>query len=208
MAQPKHILWQTGTLNVQLVVGTDEVVRLSSILPQDAPVEKPKSSPLGDGSVPLFGVRLSGEGNSKFKSSKTLIASYVSNRLKYQSHKEHSHPHSKTLDITAYDETSKISVTAHLSAFTGIPVIRSTVAIRNDSQEDIVVSQLSSLIIGGLGEKPTSCWLDYTLSTATNTWFREAQWRDHSLPSVGLDDIGLSELPDGHEAWAYSSEQI
>ena len=201
MAQSKEIIWQTGTVNVQFVVGSDGVICLSSILPHDAPVEKFRQQPLDNGLVPLFGVRLSGEGTQKYKSSRAQIGSYVSSRLKYQSHEENSHPHSKTLDVTAHDETSLISVTAHLSVFPGIPVIRSTTTIRNDSQEPIVVSQLSSIVVGGLGDKCGNCWLDYALSTATNTWFREAQWRDQSLPSVGLDDIGLSELPgDGHDS--------
>jgi hypothetical protein len=88
MVQTKSILWQTGTVNVQIVVGSDEIVRLSSIRPQNAPAAKPKSYSFGDGSVPLFGARLSGEGNPKHKSSKTLIGSYVSSRLKYHSWSE------------------------------------------------------------------------------------------------------------------------
>ncbi|KAJ5808446.1 hypothetical protein N7474_009715 [Penicillium riverlandense] len=200
MAQPKSIVWKTGTLTVQLVVGSDEIVRVVSILPHDAPVEEQAPSSPKQGAVPLFGVRLNGEGNPSHKSAKALIGSYVSSRLKYQSHQEQSNAQLNSLDITAYDETSQISVTAHLSVYPGIPVIRSTTTIRNESQKDIVVDQLSSLIVGALGEKPIDCWLDYTLSTPTNTWFREAQWRDQSLPSVGLDDIGLSELPDRHDA--------
>ncbi|GFF56853.1 alpha-galactosidase [Aspergillus udagawae] len=200
MSEPKSIVWQTGTLTVQLVVGSDEVVRVVSILPHDTWTAKQGPLSSKQGTVPLFGVRLNGEGNPSHKSSKTLIGSYVSSRLKYQSHHEHSHGQSKSLDVIAYDEVSQISVTARLSAYPGIPVIRSTATICNESQEDIVVDQLSSLIVGALCEKPISCWLDYTLSTPTNSWFREAQWRDESLPSVGLDDIGLSELPDHHDA--------
>jgi alpha-galactosidase len=200
MSETKSILWKTGTVNVGISVGSDGIVHLSSIRPHDAPAVTSKSFPQGDGTVPLFGVRLSGEGNPSHKSSKTLIGSYVSSRLKYQSHKEGSTSNSKTFDITSYDDVSKISVTAHLSSFTGVPVIRSSVTIRNDAKSDIVVTQLSSLTIGALGTDPISCWQDYTLSTATNTWFREAQWRDQSLPSIGLDDIGLSELPNAHDA--------
>lgn len=206
MAETKSILWKTGTVNVQFAVGKDGLVRFSSILPHDAPGVISKSHPFGDDSAPpLFAVRLIGEGNPKHKTSKTLVGSYVSSRLKYQSHKEDSSSHAKTLDIIAYDDVSKISVTAHLSAFPGIPAIRSSVTIRNDSGDDIIVTQLSSLVVGGLGEEPLKCWLDYTLSTATNTWFREAQWRDQSLPSVGLDDIGLSELPEPHDIASITS---
>lgn len=200
MSQPKHILWQTGALDVHLLVDSDELVHVSRIVPHNTASDKSSIASLNESSVPLFGVRLSGDGNPKYKSSKSSIGSYVSSRLKYQSHKEHSNSRFNTLEITSYDETSKISVTAQLSAAPGIPVIRSQVTICNDSKDDIIISQLSSLVIGGLGEKLISCWLDYTLSTATNTWFREAQWRDQSLPSIGLDDIGLSELPDNHGA--------
>ena len=37
-------------------------------------------------------------------------------------------------------------------------------------------------------------WNDYDLSIATNTWFREAQWQDMSLPSVGICDYGLYDI--------------
>jgi alpha-galactosidase len=66
------------------------------------------------GTMPLLRVRLNSEGNPSHKSSKTLIGSYVSSRLKYQSHHEHSGSQSKSLDIIT---VSQISVTAHLSAF-------------------------------------------------------------------------------------------
>lgn len=200
MSEPKRIIWQTGTLTIHLVVGSDEIVRIVGILPHNTWIAEQNLLSSKPGTVPLLGVRLNGEGNPSHKSSKTLIGSYVSSRLKYQSHHEHSDGQSKSLDVIMYDEVSQISVTSRLSVYPGIPVIRSTATIRNESQGVIVVDQLSSLIVGALCEKPISCWLDYTLSTPTNSWFREAQWRDESLPSVGLDDIGLSELSDHHDA--------
>jgi alpha-galactosidase len=166
MTESKQILWQNGTLNILLVVGIDGIVRISSILPHGTLAE---TRPQNGSSVPLFGVRLSGEGTQKNKSSKSQIGSYVSSRLKYQSHNEQSQTNSMTLRVTSYDEISKISVTAHFIVFPGIPVLRSYMTICNESNENVVVSQLSSLIVGGLGEKPTSCWLDCTLSAPTNT---------------------------------------
>lgn len=201
MTQSTEILWEAGSLDLRFLVGNDGVVRLSNLHPHDLSIETSgHNAPNNNGAVPLFGVRLSGEGTEKHKSSKAQVGSYVSSRLKYQSHKEQTHHNSKTFDITSYDDISKISVTAHLTVFPGVPVVRSVTTIQNESQENIVVSQLSSLVIGPLGAESKSCWLDYTLSYPTNTWFREAQWQDRSLPSVGLDDIGLSELPDGHDA--------
>lgn len=199
MSEPKSTVWQTGNITVQLVVGSDEIVHVVSILPHHTWTAEQDPLSSKQGTVPQFRIRLNGEGDPSQKSSKTLIGSYVSSRLKYQSHHKHSCGQSKTLDVIAYDEVSPISVTARLSVYPGIPVIRSTATICNESQEDIVVDQLSSLVVGALREKLISFWLDYTLSTLTNSWFREAQWRDESLPSVGLDDIGLSKLPDHHD---------
>ncbi|KAM0185103.1 hypothetical protein ACHAPI_012298 [Fusarium lateritium] len=52
--------------------------------------------------------------------------------------------------------------------------------------------------MGGL-TKTTNNWnTDYTLMTATNSWFREAQWRTNSLPDIGIDKNGIYGLPDGH----------
>lgn len=174
MSEPKRIIWQTGTLTIHLVVGSDEIVLIVGILPHDSCQAEQNALYSKLGTVPLLGVRLNGEGNPSQKSSKTLIGSYISSRLRYQSHHEHSDGQSKSLDIITYDEVSQISVITRLSVYLGIPVIRSTATIRNDSQEDIVVDQLSPLIVGALCEKPISCWLDYTLSTPTNSWFGEA----------------------------------
>ncbi|KAF4171103.1 hypothetical protein CNMCM8694_002653 [Aspergillus lentulus] len=206
MSEPKSTVWQTGNVTVQLVVGSDEIVHVVSILPHDTWTAEQDPLSSRQGTVPQFRIRLNGEGNPSQKSSKTLIGSYVSSRLKYQSHHKHSCGQSKTLDVIAYDEVSPISVTARLSVYPGIPVIRSTATICNESQEDIAVDQLSSLIVGALCEKLISFWLDYTLSILTKSWFREAQCRDESLPSVGLDDIGLSELPDHHDVGSWSWE--
>lgn len=41
---------------------------------------------------------------------------------------------------------------------------------------------------------------DYRLLTATNTWFREAQWREQSLSDIGIDDNGICQLPERHRA--------
>lgn len=200
MAKAREIKWQTNPLDVLLRVDSDEVVYLCSILPSESDRKPVVPKRFSDSVLPLIGVRLVGEGNATNKTSKTLIGSYLSERLKYKTHSESKGDDgTESLDIVTHDESSGITVTAHLRVFAGIPVLRSSSTITNTSSRDIIVSQITSLTAGGLCNSE-EWWQDYTLSTANNSWFREAQWRDHTLPNIGIDTMGIYELPDGHAA--------
>jgi alpha-galactosidase len=101
--------------------------------------------------------------------------------------------------VELHDEKTHITVTSHLSIFQGLPVLRSSVTVKNDSAADVVVNQMPSVVIGGL-TRSQQWWQDYEISYANNTWFREAQWVTWSLPDAGLDDIGVYGLPEQHQA--------
>ncbi|KAN0109979.1 glycoside hydrolase family 36 protein [Hyaloscypha variabilis] len=196
----RTIHWQANGIHVLISIDSDRVLHLSSILP--APGYKPRnlaSKYFPSSSLPLVQVRLVGDGNQIYKSSKTLLGSYISGRLRYVSHSEMKDDLQRSLDITSHDEISGILVTTHFVVFTGIPVLRSWITVTNTCEKDIILSQVNSLTFGGLSSSE-EWWNDYTLSTATNTWFREAQWRDHPLPSIGLDNSGIYKLQDGHVA--------
>ncbi|EXK83815.1 hypothetical protein FOQG_11975 [Fusarium oxysporum f. sp. raphani 54005] len=144
-------------------------------------------------------VRLSGEGNTNDKTAKSLVGSYLSSRLRYKSHQESQDGDVHRLSIHSEDERAGISVIAHLSVYRDVPVLRSVVTIINESKSsDVIVTQISSLTIGGLTTSSNEWNKDYVLRTPTNSWFREAQWRKHSLPDIGIDKNGICELPDGH----------
>ncbi len=195
-----EINWEADDIHILISIDSDGVPHLSCIEPPGCNNSKNRTSKhfaLCD--LPLAQVRLVGEGNSIYKSSKTLIGSYVSARLRYVSHAETKNDLQQSLEIICHDETSGILVTTHFVVFTGIPVLRSWTTITNASENNVVLSQVNSLTFGGLSNSE-EWWNDYTLSTATNTWFREAQWRDHPLPTIGLDNNGIYKLHDGHVA--------
>lgn len=198
MAIGKEIVWQPGPVEVSFHVGDDGVVRIVAI--QTPLTPHVASIRQAEYAVPLFGIRLNGEGNAKFKTSRSMVGSYASNRLRYQNHQEAQSDVSKTFEITAQDIESGIIAVATLSVFPDVPVIRSTITVKNVSQRDIVISQLPSLLLGGLTANSDDYWDKYVLSTANNSWFREAQWHEHSLSSIGLDDYGVLELNEGHSA--------
>lgn len=191
------IEWETDSLHLTLVVNENGVVGLHSLRPRGTP-EQPSISPLfKDSDLPLVSIRLVGEGNTADKTSKCLIGSYLSARLKYQSHEVSSKDDKETLDVDCYDEATGVRVVHHFLVYVGVPVLRSSSTIYNTSQtSSVVVKQLSSLTIGGLTRSSPQWVHDYQLKTATNSWFREAQWRDHNLSDIGIDDNGICSLPE------------
>lgn len=190
----KTLLLKSAALQVIIDVAEDGVVRLQHVLPTGVE-PKPSASPFFESpsSLPICDVRLSGEGNTGFKTSKSLVGSYIGQRLKYKSHREEAGRDgagSKTLHIEMVDAVTEISVTSHLTVFDDLPFLRSSATVRNDSANDVIVSQLSSLNVGGM-TRAREWWNEYVVSMANNTWFREAQWRDQSLPDLGIDDFGI-----------------
>ncbi|KAF5647805.1 alpha-galactosidase [Fusarium tjaetaba] len=175
---PVFISWKTTSLTINFTKNESGAICLFEILPLNHCHQKSASHLFASSELPLVSVRLSGEGNTNDKTAKSLVGGYLS---------------------SSADERAGISVTAHLSIYGDVPVIRSAVTIRNESKSsDVIVTQLSSLTIGGLTTRSNEWNKDYVLRTATNTWFREAQWRKHSLPYLGIDKNGICELHDGH----------
>lgn len=197
--KPTEITFSNDVVKVSLHVDEDGSVYFQDILPAGAPPRAQGTPHFASSATPLCEVRLSGEGNSQSKTSKALVGSYVGTRLKYKSSSISHQARQKVLDVTLHDEQTGIAVTCHLTLFDGISVLRSSTTIHNEGKKNVVVTQISSLVIGGL-TRSNEWWSEFTVSSATNTWFREAQWHERSLPDVGLDDVGVYELDQGHLA--------
>lgn len=199
MTGSREIKWETSSLLVILTI-EDQVVRLKTVRP--AGIENhqsPRGNLCNDSSLPLTEIRLAGEGTSDHKSSKSLICGSVTARLKYKSHREFKNAEEQqTLEVTSYDDVTKLTVTATLVAYEGTPTLRSFTTVQNDGEADIVLCQVTSFVVGGLTAGTREWYHDYVTSSATNSWFREAQWHDYDLPTLGLDSMGIIELNQGH----------
>lgn len=200
MILPATISLQTDALQVKVHVDAERNAFLQEVVPLPGSSRPSASKYFANSYAPLVEARLAGEGTAKHKSSKSLIATYLGTRLKYQSHRTSTQADTKTLDVFLADDISKITVICHLKIYESIPVLSSTATIRNDGDQDIVVTQLSSLVLGGLTTGSEKWWTDYTLSVANNSWFREAQWIERDLPSLGIDDYGVYGRPENHAA--------
>lgn len=196
------ITLESNSIRVTLEIDADGVAYLREVRLRNASSQQSQSPYFSSSALPLVEVRLAGEGTKSFKSSKALVGTALGARLKYQAHHERAiSPAAKMLDVTLYDDVSQITVISHLTVYDNVPVLRSSSTVRNGSTVNrVIVTQLSSLVLGGLTISSDEWWSGYVLSTANNTWFREAQWSEHSLPDIGIDDAGLHELDEGHSA--------
>lgn len=203
----REIVWDAGPLRIRLDIGADNVVRLHTILPSNGSNEPSASQFFADASLPLTEVRFAGAGNEAFKTSKTLVGSYSSTGLVYSSHSFTTLPDAQRMEIFSTNSEAHIAVKTNLTVYSDIPVLRSETTVQNDSGEELLVSQASSLVVGNLTRASRDWSRNYTIASASSSWFREAQWRDQSLANVGLGDVGLFELDDGHRA-AYTVHSI
>ncbi|KAL2812296.1 glycoside hydrolase superfamily [Aspergillus granulosus] len=189
---------ESNALQVNVLIDEDGSAYLQQVIPRGSTPRPSASKYFKASYAPLVEVRLAGQGTEKHKSSKTLVGTYVGPKLKYKSHQISTEEESKTLNVTLAD--SKITVTSHLTVYDSTPVVRSAASILNAGDKDVVVTQLTSLVLGGLTTGSQKWWADYTLSVPNNSWFREAQWIEHDLPSLGIDDYGAYGRPENH--WA------
>ncbi|KAL4888883.1 glycoside hydrolase superfamily [Aspergillus ambiguus] len=189
---------QSNALQVTVLITNDGAVFLQGVTPSGSAPKVPVSKFFPDSYVPLVEVRLAGEGTAKHKSSKTLIGGYIGSRLRYKSHNIEQGDGSKTLNVNMVDNVSHIAVTACLTVYDSTPVLRATATVRNNGDKDIVLTQITSLVLGGLTTGSPQWWFDYVLSVPNNSWFREAQWVEHDLPSLGIDDYGVYGRPEDH----------
>ncbi|KAL4999841.1 glycoside hydrolase superfamily [Aspergillus recurvatus] len=187
---------------IALTVSIDEdgAAYLDQIIPRGSTPRWPASKYFKSHHAPLVEVRLAGEGTQKHKSSKSLLGSYIGARLRCKFTEIRESEGSKTLDVTLSDLEANITVISHLTIYDSTPTLRATATIRNDSGQDIIVTQVTSLVLGGLTTGSAKWWHDYMLSVPTNSWFREAQWIEHGLPSVGVDHYGVYGRPENHFA--------
>lgn len=194
------IQWLPPGLSLQISLDDQCAPCIDHVLPAGDKLPINVSPHFASSKIPLNGVRVAGQGHTTSKTARAMVGGVLSSRLRYQHHVERKDGATFTLDIVSRDNILGIEATHTLQVFAGIPVLRSWTTLRNRSSGSMTIMQASSLSIGGLTNGTRSWSENYSVWIAHNTWFREAQWQKNSLADVGIDDVGLFELNDGHRA--------
>jgi len=194
------ITWNTGAFNLCITLDEGGAPCVEYVKIHGTAPSKPVSPYFSTAKMPLNGIRVAGQGQGLYKTAKSLVGSVLSGRLQYVNHVEREDATSKLLDIVSEDYITGLEVTHHFQVFEGTFVLRSWAEVKNISNTTQTLNQVTSLTIGGLTAGTTDWCHDYTLLTANNSWFRELQWQERSLPDLGIDEIRLHVLEQGHKA--------
>lgn len=208
MSNQQSILFASALLEILISIDGDGTALLESVEPifnkakGTSKDQLRRPSPHFDSSaLPLVNIRLSNEGNPSMMTGENLVGSYTTSGLRYVSHEEEANADSKTLHVELHNREKSVTVTSHLTVFDAVPFVRSSATVRNDGQKDIVVTQITSAVVGGLTTTDkTPWWFNYEVSYAKNTWFRETQWHTYTPSQLGISSFGFDELPDGPQA--------
>ena len=185
MSVKRLIEWSAGGLILIIESDDKQRLRLGSVRLVGAP-EQTQLEDLAS-ALPLANVRLSGEGR-EIDTSKRQINGYLSRRLHYVRHDMYESKDVKFLDVESKDSKTGLVVMNHFSVYSGLPVLRSWVTVRNSGNASVTLQTVSSLVLGGLTTGSTKYWNEFQLSFARNDWFRESQWQNINLPDAGIDN--------------------
>ncbi|MDO8685964.1 MAG: alpha-galactosidase, partial [Clostridiales bacterium] len=108
--------------------------------------------------------------------------------LKYVSHSDCRNDMGRKLEITL--EAEEISLTIHYQFIDTVPVIRSWTEVTNNSSVSKGLEYLSSFSLSGITKEGLQSWEKKSrLHIPHNTWTGEAQWKNYSLPELGLTKV-------------------
>lgn len=137
----------------------------------------------------LVEVHLSGENQKDHHGSKHT-GSMPGNRFKLKEWKDGRNRYGRILEIEQLDDATGIEVISHFQFYNGIPVVRSWTTVSNKGNEEAGLEYVSSFSLVGVDKEGLSHRNDkIRLHVPHNTWFGEAQWKDYSLPEMGLHDV-------------------
>ncbi|KXT02607.1 hypothetical protein AC578_10701 [Pseudocercospora eumusae] len=189
----RWIRWRPSALDVDLMIDGDAHVWIHSIRPKDAHVKEYNTDTELAHALPIVQIRLLGEG-STYGTSERLVFSATPQRLSYVSHTEWQDGHSHFLKIEMHDKTADIAVQTQFGVFFNVPVLRSTVFVKNEGRHNVFLQAVASLSLGYLNRGHDEWWKEYEVWFANSTNFREAQWKAFEPGDLGMDYVGASDF--------------
>ena len=114
--------------------------------------------------------------------------------LRYRSHTESDSTEGPRLEIVQHGPARGVTVVTTWTAFTALPVIRVESTVINESETPFTLEYVSSFTYNGFFRFSNDDWADAAqLSIPHNTLIAEFQWTTHTLPSLGIVDVGFGE---------------
>ena len=121
------------------------------------------------------------------------VALGTSLELAYVSHDIITSPEGSTLELVQRTPDGVV-LRSTFTTFGELPVVRVEQEVVNESDGPVTLEHLSSLTLNGFARFRDAGWRDdVRLRIPHNTLFAEFNWTAHTLPSLGIVDVGFTE---------------
>lgn len=109
-------------------------------------------------------------------------------RMKYVSHRDERNLLGRKLEIITKDEETDVYVTSHFQFFDGVSVVQCYSEVQNRGEKTQGLEYISSFNLNGI-EKEGILPRDEKIKVGVihNSWQREVQWQEYTLPELGLE---------------------
>lgn len=111
-------------------------------------------------------------------------------RLSFEAFSDTENETGRLVSIRQKDPVTGIAVTSHLQFAQKASVVESYTTVENEGAEPVGLTYVSSFCLTGLTKAAMQPWdRAATLKIPSNTWYGEFQWKDHTLPQLGLSRV-------------------
>lgn len=115
-------------------------------------------------------------------------------RMKYISHEDERNREGRRLAIVTEDEATQVCVTSFFQFYDGVAMARCWSRVENRGGEPQGLEYISSFNLNGIekeGILPRDQKME--ISVVHNSWQREVQWKNYTLPELGLEQSQTDE---------------
>lgn len=109
-------------------------------------------------------------------------------RLKFKDFRDTGNQLGRKLEIVTFDDETGLEVVSHFQFYNGISVARTWTTVTNNGKDDVTLEYVSSFALTGI-EKEGLLSQDekMALRVCHNSWQRELQWQEYTLPQLGIE---------------------
>lgn len=183
----KRIHINENQINFVLEIDDNNEAKLLhfSALPFD---EKDITSRSGTLGFRLVEVNISGLDRPLERHGNKYIVTAPGYRLKFKDFRDTGNQSGRKLEIVTFDEATGLEVVSHFQFYNGISVARTWTTVTNNGNEDVTLEYVSSFALTGI-EKEGLLSQDekMSLKVCHNSWQRELQWQEYTLPQLGVE---------------------
>lgn len=134
----------------------------------------------------LVEIQVAGEDQDDHHGSK-YTGTMPGRRLKFADFKDTRNRKGRKLEIMQCDKTTGLLVTSHLQFTGSTNVLESWTTVENRGAQAQGLTYVSSFVLSGLTKSAAKDWDQAAgLKVPSNTWFGEFQWKDYTLPQLGM----------------------